>query len=72
MEDEQQEATNLCFMVLEDNYKVPLLSNSSCDNFCDYDYDDDEQLDDESSIMSKIVLKCKNLLLKKKFYKLDF
>lgn len=35
MKEEQLEATNLCFMTLEDNFEVPSTSYSSCDNFCD-------------------------------------
>lgn len=52
-------------MALEDKNEVPSTSNSSCDD-CEYDYDDD---DDESSIISKLLLKCKSLLSKKKHYK---
>ena len=47
-------------MALERDNEVPFISNSSCD-----DYDDD----DESSIVSKLMLKCKSLLAKKKHYK---
>ena len=48
-------------MALERDNGVPSISNSSCDN-----YDDD---DNKSSIVSKLVLKCKSLLSKKKHYK---
>ena len=51
---------NLCFMALEDKNKITSTSHSSCDD-CD---DDDD--DDEGSIVSKLMLKCKNLLFKKK------
>ena len=62
--EKNQEVANICFMALEDK-EVPSTSNSSCCDDDELDYDDD----DESSIMSKLVLKCKNLLLKKRFYK---
>ena len=52
-------------MALEDDIEVPSISYSSFDNDCDDYYDDD----DESSIMSKLMLKCKSLLYKKKHYK---
>ena len=55
-------------MALEDAFEVPLLSNSSCDN-CDDELDDDEDLDDESFFVRKLVLKCQKLLSKKKVYK---
>ena len=75
-EEEQQEPSNLCFMALEDAFKVPLLSNSSCDYFCDDmcdgELDDDKELDDNSSLIRKLVLKCQKLLLKKKVYKQKF
>ena len=45
---------NLYFMALEDEKEVTSTSNSSCD-----DYDDDG----ESFIMSRLMLKCKSLLL---------
>ena len=54
---------NLCFMALEDKNKVPSISKSSCDDYCEYDDDD------ESSIVSKLMLKCKSLLSKMKLYK---
>ena len=54
---------NLCFMALEDKKKVTSTSYSSCD---DCNYNDD---DDESFIMSKLMLKCTSLLSKKKLYK---
>ena len=53
-------------MSLEDDIEVPSTSYSSFDNDCD-DYCDDD--DDESSIVSKLILKCKSLLAKKKHYK---
>ena len=46
-------------MALESDNEVPSTSNSSCDNYCD----------DESSIVSKLLFKCKNLLFKKNHYK---
>ena len=65
MEEEQNEVVNLCFMALEDNNEVPSTSHFSCDD-CD-DYDDDDDDDDESSIVSKLILKCKSLLSKKNY-----
>ena len=63
-------------MALEDAFEVPLLSNSSydysCDDMCDGELDDDEELDDNSSFIRKLFLKCQTLLLKKKFYKQKF
>ena len=47
--------------------KVTSTSNFSCDDYNDYNDCDDD--DDESSIMSKLILKCKSLLSKKKHYK---
>ena len=49
-------------MALESDNKVPSISNSSWDDYCDDD-------DDESYIVSKLMLKCKSLLAKKKHYK---
>ena len=69
MEEEQQEPSNICFMAMEDAFEVPLLSNSSCDDMCDGELDDDEELDDNSSLIRKLFLKCQKLLLKKKVYK---
>ena len=67
IEEEQQKATNLCFMAQEDDNEVPSTSHSSCDDYNDYDDCDD----DDRSMMRKLNLKCKNLLSKKKFYKLE-
>ena len=53
---------NLCFMALESDNEVPSTSNSFCSDYCDDD-------DDENSIVSKLLLKCKSLLSKKKHYK---
>ena len=50
-------------MALESDNEVPSTSNSSYDDYCD---DDDY---DESSIVSKLMLKCKSLIFKKKHYK---
>ena len=75
MGEEQKEATNLCFMALKDNYEVPLLSNYSYDKFyndpcdCDNEHNDNKELNDESSLIEKLVLKCQKLLLKKNSYK---
>ena len=52
-------------MALEDNNEVPSTSYSSCDDCNDNNSADD----DESSIVSKIMLKCKSPLSKKKLYK---
>ena len=49
-------------MALESDNEVPSTSNSSCDDYCDDD-------DDKSSIVSKLMLKCKSLLSKKRRYK---
>ena len=57
-EEEKQEVANLFFMTLEDKSEVTSTSHSSCDD-----------CDDESSIVSKLMLKCKSLLSKKKLYK---
>ena len=46
MEKEQQKASNLCFIALEDNHEVPFTSYSSCDDYDDYN--DNEKLDDKS------------------------
>ena len=51
-------------MALEDKNEVLSTSHSSCD-----DYSDDD--DNESSIVSKLMLKYKSLLSKKKFYKYE-
>ena len=72
MEEEQQEPSNICFMALEDAFEVPLLSNSSCDNMCDGELDDDEEFDNNSSLIRKLFLKYQKLLLKKKVYKQKF
>ena len=51
------------FMAFEDTKEVPYTANSSYDEF-------DNCVDnDESSILSKLGLKCQNILSKKKFYK---
>ena len=58
-------------MALEDNIEVPSSSNSSFNNdFNDncYDIDDDDD-DDETSIVSKLMFKCKSLISKKNHYK---
>ena len=55
-------------MTLEDDNDVPSTSYSSFDDDCD-DYCNDDNDDDESSIVSKLMLKCKSLLSKKKHYK---
>ena len=76
IEEEQQEPSNLCFMALKDAFEVPLLSNSSydysCDDMCDGELDDDEELDDNNSLIRKLFLKCQKLLLKKNIYKQKF
>ena len=71
MEEEQDEVANLCFMALEDNIEVPSSSNSFFyNNFDDncHDIDDDDD-NDETSIVSKLMSKCKSLLSKKNHYK---
>ena len=62
-------------MALEDKNKVPLISNSSCDDYCDDDDDDDndnDDDDDESLITSKLMHKYTSLLSRKQFYKYKF
>ena len=61
---------NPYFMALKDKNEVTSTSHSSCDD-CDDDDDDndDDDDDDGSSIVSKLMLKCKSLLSKKKLYK---
>ena len=59
-------------MALEDLFEIPLLFNSSCDDICDGELDDDKELDDNSSLIRKLFLKCQKLLLKKKVYKQKF
>ena len=54
-------------MALESDNKVPSTSNSSCDDYCEYDGDNDE-----SSITSKLMHKYSSLLSRKKFYKYKF
>ena len=68
--EEQEEVANLCFMPLEDENNVPSISNSSYDDYCEYDDDDDD--DDEISIASKLMYKYTSLLSRKKFYKYKF
>ena len=55
-------------MALEDENKVSSISNSSYDDYCEYDDGDD----DESSITSKLMHKYISLLSRKKFYKYKF
>ena len=55
-------------MALEDDIEVPSTSHSSLDNDCD-DYCVDDDDDYKTSIMSKLMLKCKSLLSKKNHYK---
>ena len=45
---------------MEDAFEVSLLSNSSCDDMCDDELNDDEELDDNSSLIRKLFLKFKN------------
>ena len=55
-------------MALEDDIKVPSTSYSSFnDDYDEYCHDNDD--DDETSIVSKLMLKCKSLLSKKNHYK---
>ena len=55
-------------MALEDGIEVPSTSNSSFnDDFNDYCHDDND--DDETSIVRKLMLKYKSLLSKKNHYK---
>ena len=53
-------------MALEDAFEVPLLSNSSCGYLCDDEFDEDEEVDNKSSLIRKLFLRCQKLLLKKK------
>ena len=61
---------NLFFMALEDK-EVPSISYSSYYDDDELDCDDDDD-DYDSSIVNKLILKCKNLLSKKKFYNQEF
>ena len=57
-------------MAFEDDIELPSSSNSSFNNEFDdncHDIDDDD--DDETSMVSKLISKCKNLLSKKNHYK---
>ena len=67
-DEEQDEVVNFFFMALEDDIEVPSTSYSSLNNDCD-DYCNDDDDGDETSIVSKLMLKCKSLLSKKKHYK---
>ena len=61
-------------MALEDDIEVPSSSNSSFnDDFNDncHDIDDDDDDDDETSLVSKLMFKCKSLLSKKNHYKYE-
>ena len=64
LEEDQDEVANLCFMALEDDIEVPSSSNSSFNFNNDYCHDDDE-----TSLVSKLMSKCKSLLSKKNHYK---
>ena len=55
-------------MTLEDENKVPSISNSSGDNYCECDDDND----DESFIASELMQNYTSLLSRKKFYKYKF
>ena len=69
MEEEQDEVANLCFMALEDDIEVPSTSNCSFnDDFNNYCHNNDDD-DNETSIVSTLMFKCKNLLSKKNHYK---
>ena len=54
-------------MALEDENKVPSISNSFYDDYCECDDDDDENF-----IASKLMHKYTSLLSRKKFYKHKF
>ena len=55
-------------MALEDDIEVPSFSNSSFNFDNDYCHDIDDD-DDETSLVSKLMSKCKSLLFRKKHYK---
>ena len=68
LEEDQDEVANLCFMALEDDIEVPSSSNSSFYEFNDDCHDNnnnDDDDDDETSMVSKLISKCKSLLSKK-------
>ena len=74
MEEDQDEVANLCFMALEADIEVLSSSNSSFNfdnDYChdDNDDDDDDDDDDETSLVSKLMSKCKSLLSRKNHYK---
>ena len=69
LEEDQDEVANLCFMAFEDDIEVPSSSNSSFYEFNDDCHDNDNNDDDETSIVSKLMSKCKSLLSKKNHYK---
>ena len=70
LEEDQDEVANLCFMALEDDIEVPSSSNSSFNFDNDYCHDDDnDDDDDETSLVSKLMSKCKSLLSRKNHYK---
>ena len=41
-------------MALEDENKVPSISNSSCDNYCECDDDNDDDDDDDESFIARL------------------
>ena len=69
LEEDQDEVANLCFMPLEDDIEVPSSSNSSFNFDNDYCHDIDDDDDDETSLVSKLMSKCKSLLSRKNHYK---
>ena len=52
-------------MAIEDDIEVPFSSNSSFNFDNDYCHDIDDDDDDETSLVSKLMSKCKSLLLRK-------
>ena len=55
-------------MAIEDKNKVTHSSVSSCDDFEFENGNNDDELNDKSSIIRKLALKCQNLLLKNELY----
>ena len=56
-------------MALEDDIEVPSSSNSSFNNYFNDDFHDSDDDDDETSLVSKLMFKCKSLLSRKNHYK---
>ena len=69
MEEDQDEVANLCFMAFEDDIEVPSSSNSSFYEFNDDCHDNINDDDDDTSMVSNLMSKCKSLHSRKNHYK---